>query len=168
MIYFIISSLSTILIIKNHKHIAHFIKHYFKKWRQVNSMVSITHSNSIIINIISLWTILKYISYRCCQKHHSYFCKIKKINHRNYELTYNINQTNYKINLYHQKGPMNIIKVENSLQQDVTDIIISYYGIGRDFHGASYKPTDFGFKSLKFYFMDDKIIQFHENEIIQI
>lgn len=170
MIQFILSSLSTILLIKNHKNIIRFINHYMKKWTQLNSMVAITYSNPIIINIVSFWTMCKYIVYYLYNRNitSNCFCKIEKINRYNYQITYNINQTNYKIILQHQKGPLNFFKVENSFQEDVTDIINSYYGISRDFHGTSFKPTDFGFKSLKFYFMDDSIIQFDENEIIQI
>ena len=167
MIQFILYSLSTIFLIKNHKNIIGFINHYMTKWTQLNSMVAITYSNPIIINIVSFWTMCKYIAHNRNITSNC-FCKIEKINRNNYQITYNINQTNYKIILLHQKGPVNFFKVENSLQEDVTDIIISYYGISRDFHANSFKPTDFGFKSLKFYFMDDNIIQFDENEIIQI
>jgi hypothetical protein len=114
--------------------------------------------------------ISKYIAYNLFHKqnHHHHFSVLKKIGHHNYELTYNIKGKIYKIILYQVKGPMNIMKVENSNEEDVTDSILTYYGVGRDFHGCSYKPTDLGFKSLKFYMSDDRILKFSENEIIQL
>lgn len=113
--------------------------------------------------------ILKYIVYNIYkQNDYNHISILKKIDKNNYELTYNIQGKYYKIIIHKVKGPMNIIKVENSNKEDVTDTILAYYGISRDFHGSIYKPTDLGFNSLKFFMMDDQILKFSENEMIQL
>jgi hypothetical protein len=129
-------------------------------------MVSFSYHHPVTIHIVSIWMITKYLLYKMLRNSH--FSSLKKISHHKYELSYNVKGKDYRIIITQVRGPLNIVKVENSIKEDVTDKILSYYGLSRDFHGQSYKPTDFGFKSLKFHMSNDEIIEFSENEIIEV
>jgi hypothetical protein len=148
-----------------------YIKVKYNKFRLLNNLVStlrapigtIKHKNILKIIYISIIIILQSIYINICQ----YFNKsLKQINKNTYELTYVIRGNIYKIIIPLKFGPNDILLIFDENLNDITDIIMPYFGPCNNFHGNDYTPEFFNYNQFNIELSSGDNIIIEKNEKI--
>lgn len=119
----------------------------YRKWNSLNKLISIKHQNYITVIYYSIKLLCQALYISLCQWLNSYLVKQDK---NTYLLTYNINGKVYKNLIKIKRGPSPILQISNENTEDVTNIILSYLGPSRNWHGNQYTPNILGYKTLVF------------------
>lgn len=90
----------------------------------------------------------------------------EKFNRNYIKISYNYKDKQYFYLLKVPRGvtPLQSICDENNI--NIENIIIPYLGPNLDCHGITLTPKDFGYKSITFTTVFDKVIKFEENDTI--
>lgn len=132
------------------------------RWKKLNSLVSTTENNRLMIAIISFKLIFKTIYVVLIQYMNN---SVKRIDNKTYELTYVINGRMYKMIVIPKRGPAPVLLITSELTEDLTNRILPYMGPQYDWHGFKFNTQFFGCKSLTFEMGDGSEVT-HENEIL--
>lgn len=131
--------------------------HQYRRFRQLNHLVSSQYKNIGMIVWISFGLIFKSMYVTFIQKLNK---NLKKIDKNTYELSYIINGQLYKLIVKQRKGPKNVIQVIDEEDNDLTENMLSYLGPHENFHGnKDITPFYFGKKKLVFFLSNgDEVI----------
>ena len=137
--------------IESHLIIKETIVNKYTRWRKLNQIVSTTETNNARI----AWVSFKIVMYTLYIAFLQYANKtVRKIDKKNYELTYVINGKLYKMIVTPKFGPSPVLQISNDLENDVTEQVLPYMGPLYDWNGHKFSPQFFGYKSLTFEFSD--------------
>jgi hypothetical protein len=137
--------------IESHLIIKETIVNKYTRWRTLNQIVSTTERNNLRI----AWVSFKIVMYTLYIAFLQYANKsVRKIDRKNYELTYVINGRLYKMIITPKLGPSPVLQISNDMEIDVTDHILPYMGPNYDWNGHKFSPQFFGYKSLTFELSD--------------
>ena len=118
-----------------------------RRFRSLNELVATTESNKMKIIWISLSLIIRAIYISLIQYINN---SVRHLDNKTSELTYVINGKMYKMIVLPKRGPAQVLQISNDLENDVTNQILPYMGPQYDWHGNTFTPEFFGFKSLTF------------------
>jgi hypothetical protein len=118
-----------------------------KKWKRLINLIGTTEKNKIKIYMIGV----KMTAHLAIDKVCEYFerTNTKKINNNLYEVSYKIESKRYKMLIEPSKGPAPVLQITNNLEDDVTDMVLSYMGPKYDWHSfyesnnTKFNPSDF-------------------------
>lgn len=137
----------------------------YHKFRALNRLVKTQYKNMFRIVWISLEMVFQswYNSFLQYMNN-----SLVKVGNNAYELKYTIKGVSYKQILYPVNGPHPISVILDENSEDMTDEVVSYFGVGRDFHKHPMTPRHFGVKELHIEFSDGTNKTFLEHETIHI
>lgn len=156
---------TTFFLFDGYQIITNTIVFQYKRWRQLNELVSYQYKNAFSIFWYSFILISKafYLSFLQYMNN-----SIKKIDKNNYEISYLIDGKMYKMIVKPHKGPACILQVIDENNKDITDEIIPYLGPENDWHGRKFSSKDFKKKSLTFELGNGEERTFEEGEILNV
>lgn len=73
-----------------------------------------------------------------------------RINKNSYEICYTFENKQYKMHITPIVGPSSVMRVIDEKGNDVSDIILPYYGPEQNWHGRTFSPSFFNCKTLTF------------------
>lgn len=149
----------------NYDTIESYIQIKYSKWKSLNNLVESQHKSKLMVKYISTKMVLQSFYQSLVQ---NLTRNVKKINKHDYELAYVINGCMYRKIITPSKGPNPVLRVEDENKNDVTALVMPYYGPCRDWHNQGYYPGYFGYKKLIFEMLSGEIFTFYERDIINL
>ena len=124
-----------------------FVTVKYEKWRRLNTLVSTTQKNNLLViwESIKLIVLMMYVSF--LQKMNN---NIKQLDKRTDEITYVVKGRMYKMIAKPTPGPIPVLQIIDDEMNDVTDRVLPYMGPTYDWHGNKLSPDFFGTKTLTF------------------
>jgi hypothetical protein len=136
---------------KNYKD--HIVDSSIQKYNKCKKICSI----SFIISKVLFEIICGKVFYK------SNDTDIKKIGKNLYEVSYKINNNQYKMIVEQKRGPHPVLQIVDDNMEDVTDVVIPYLGHRYDWNGFNMSLSFFGVKSLTFELADGSTKQCHDD-----
>lgn len=91
----------------------------------------------------------------------------KKLDKKNYEVSYNINDKHYKFIVSHSSRPHNLSHINNEKGEDITNLLLPYLGPEYNWHNTKLTPNFFGYSKLVFYHLDGTETIYDSNTVLQ-
>ena len=123
----------------------------YKRWCNLNKLVSSTESSAWRIIWISMKLIIFSLYISFLQKINK---TVKQIDRKTYEISYVINGTLYKLISQVRFGPIPILQIIDDEENDITENVLPYMGPAYNWHGSKISPDFFGHKTLTFELSD--------------
>ena len=123
----------------------------YKRWKNLNRLVSTTESSTWFIILISLKLVIYSLYISFLQNINK---TVRKIDKKTYEISYVINGKLYKMISHVQFGPSPILQIIDDQENDVTETVLPYMGPSYNWHGNKISPDFFGHNSLTFELAD--------------
>lgn len=120
----------------------------YKKYREVNKLVSSKEKNFIMVHFISVKMILQVVYINFLQYMNNTVIKVGK---NTYEISYVIEGKLYKMIVKPMKGPTPILQINDGVN-DITDLVLPYLGPNYNWHHTKFSPEFFDRKCLTFEF----------------
>jgi len=137
----------------------------YRRFRSLNKLVSSQYKNICMILWVSIQLICKSLYLSFVQWINNSVVKVDK--HR-YEVSYLINGRLYKMVVKPVRGPAPILLVTDEECNNVTDLVIPYMGVQRDFHGVKITPQFLGYKELTLELDSGETIVLDETEVLRL
>jgi len=137
----------------------------YRRWKNLNSLVSTKHSNYFKIVVNSILILSKSLYIQTVQYMDT---TVKKIDGKNYEITYLIQGKIYKMVITPIRGPAPILQVRDEKDDDITEKILPYLGPRHDWHGCKFTAKNFGFEKITFELADGSAKVFEKNDTLLI
>ena len=117
-----------------------------RKWVRLKLLVSSTETDTYAVYSVSAKIVLQLIHVEILKwfKPDS----VKKLGKNIYELSYDLNNKQYKMLLTPYRGPRPVLQIIDDKNNDVTDIVLPYMGPRYDWHGHPISPSFFNTKYL--------------------
>ena len=160
-----ISSVYMLFKIEANKTIYNETLDLYRRWKNLNSLVSTRHSNYFKIVINSFWILSKSLYIQTVQYMDT---TVKQIDAKNYEITYVINGKLYKMIITPIRGPAPLLQVRDEKDDDITEKILPYLGPRHDWHGCKFTPKNFGYEKITFELADGTNKSFKKNDNLTI
>lgn len=145
--------------------IHNFITEKYSKWKRLNNLVSTQHSSQAVIT----WISLKMVGESLYQNLIHYLNNsVVKLNKNTYVLSYVINGKMYKNIIIPKRGPLPIVCVLDTNDNDISDIVLPYLGPHNDWNNYKFTPSFFNYKELKFELSNGEFKTFKDSDIIEI
>jgi hypothetical protein len=141
------------------------LKQKYKKWNNLNSLVSTRKTNNFDIYWYSVKIICRMLYLSFIQYLNTSVVKITK---GRYIISYVVNGKMYKMVVKPLRGPSPILQIINDNMEDVTEDIIPYLGPDNDFHKINYNPVFFNYDYLTFEMSNGNQINFSKNDVLKI
>lgn len=93
---------------------------------------------------------------------------VEHIDHHTAIVSYTLDGKLYKLAVKRKKGPHRILLITDENHDDVTNLILPYYGPYRDWHNLDYKPSFWKKEQLNFQLSSGEILHFYQDEHIII
>lgn len=136
----------------------------YHKFRKLNELVS-TQYKGLEIYWVSSKIVAKSMYLDLCQYLNT---SVKKIGKNKFEITYILNEQEYKFIINGKKGPKSIINIKDENDNDVTLQIEPYLGPQEDFHGNVFTPISLGYEKLTFELVGGKQLSFDKYTVMTI
>ena len=137
----------------------------YHKFRELNKLVSTQYSSNIDIFWISSKIAAKSIYLDIFQTLNKTVTKIGK---NKFEITYILNEQEYKFIVEGRRGPKNIVSITDENYNNVTDKIEPYLGPKQDFHNRQFTPNCFGYERLNFEIVGGNILSFNKYDLMDM
>lgn len=144
------------------KSIQEYIDIKYKKWLNLNYMMSTKYKSPIAVKIMSVYMIFKFFYLNLIQYLTNSVVKVDK---NIYEVNYIINGKFYKMIIKPERGPSSFEQILNDKDENVIEEVMSYYGPHYN-NQVKLKPSFFNTSKLRFICLDESEIVFNENEKI--
>lgn len=159
-------------IIYNRKIITEVIYSKYNKIKQLNDAVRSTDENITTFSVYKKTCSIIFTMFKddCKTYFNTLFPKknyTKKLNKKKYEVTYNINDKEYKLIITHSSLPHNLNKIVNENNEIVTDKLLPYLGPEYNWHFTKFTPSFFGYKKLIFYHLDGSETLYDSNTVLE-
>lgn len=138
----------------------------YESFRELNKLVGTRYSTFGMILWISFCMILKMYWIMFLQWVNSSVMHSR--DKKTFELTYVVKGRMYKIFLTPSRIPFPFLLVTDENHDDMTDVILQYYGSSFDWHKTEFTPAFWGKKSLTFEMTNGETKSFSEGECLVI
>jgi hypothetical protein len=140
-------------------------KSKYEKFKQLNKLVSSQYKNVFSIIWVSICLILKMYWINFLQWANK---TVEYTKDRNIIISYVINGRLYKLVVKNKRGPNDILLITDENSNDLTDTIIPYMGLNRDWHNRDFSPKFWDKKSLCFELSTGDFKTFNEHDVITV
>lgn len=137
----------------------------YKKFRELNKLVSTQYKTVAMILYVSLSMILKMYWINFLQWTNN---SIEFLNKKDISVSYILHGKLYKVLLKYKKGPEVVLLVTDENNEDVTDLVVPYMGPNNDWHHNIFKPSFWNKKILNFELCSGDKLSFEENDNISL
>ena len=159
----IITTSSFIIFYYNFDLISKKISFYNEKWEKLNKLVSKKHNSKIMIWYCSIIILIKKQYLKFLEYIDN---RVVKIDKNLYEISYIINDKQYKMFIKPLKGPKPYSKIIDENDKDITEEIEAYLGPCYDFHKFKVTPRHFSKKRIIIHKYDNEKDIFEDEQII--
>jgi hypothetical protein len=150
---FVLVAITTILITSLWFYILPSLYSNYQKFKRLSTVIGYFTKDRSTINLI--FSGFKFLLLSFHIRFIQYFNDtVKRIDRNNYELTYSIHGMVYKTIIKNNNKSLCVLQVSNEDNNDVTNEVLMYMGPNYDWHGNTFKPEFFGYKSLTFEMSD--------------
>ena len=139
------------------------IKDNYDKWSSLNNLVSTKNKGKIRVVWISIKLLFQALYISFLQYMNNSLVRIDK---NTYELTYVVSGKVFKNRFKIKRGPKPILLVSDENEEDVTDVVLPYFGPENNWHGNQLTPEKLGFDSLTFELSDGNGKTYKNNELL--
>lgn len=157
---------ASFVFLEGHLFIKKAVTSKYRKWRELNSLVSTTHQNKHLVVWVSIKILCKMMYINFIQ--YAISKSIRKLSKNKYELSYVIRGRLYKMIITQYRGPSPVLQVINEAQEDVTDDIIPYMGPQYNWHKSDISPALLGYNTLIFELGNGKEKIYKSTEIMDL
>ena len=144
------------------KSIREYINIKYKKWVNLNYMMSTKYKSPIVVKIMSMFMIYKFFYLNLLQYLTNSVVKIDK---NSYEVNYIINGKLYKMVVKTERGPLSYDQILNDENENIIEEVMSYYGPHYK-NQIKLKPAFFKTTNLRLVCFDESEIIFTEHDKI--
>jgi hypothetical protein len=132
----------------------------YHKFRKLNNLVSMEYDGWEIYWVSSK-IVAKSMYLDLCQTLNQ---SVRKIGKNKFEVTYILNEQEYKFIIEGRRGPKNILAVRDENDNDVTEKMMPYLGPKQNWHGRKFTPNNFGHERLTFELVGGQQLSFEKLE----
>jgi len=131
----------------------------YEKLRDVAQLYNVIHERNNGEKIKSVFVCLSMILKMFHTKMILRGMNTTRVDKNSYEVSYSINNRQYKMHVTPITGPSAIMQVTDENEKIITDIVLQYYGPEQNWHGKNFSPSFFGCKTLTFESFDGTKIE---------
>ena len=139
------------------------IKNKCKKIKSFYDLVSMHHSKIGTILYVMICVLAKSLYLSFIQSINK---TMRQIDKHTFELTYTVNNQNYKLLIKIKRGPRKLLYAFDENNKDVTEMIQMYYGPNEDFNHNKFTPGFFNLDNLTLSLSDGSELTFSKNDAI--
>ena len=163
MFLYLLATSVSIITFYNYNYISNKFEFYKGKWQRLNNLVSKKHDSKIMIWYCSICILIKQQYLNFLQYMNNSVVKIDK---NLYEVSYIINDKQYKMLVKPSRGPKPYLSILDENGFDITEEIHPYLVPCHDFHNFKLTPKHISKKKIIVCKHSGNIDTFEEEEII--